>query len=75
MVRVRYNGEIMPREFISARSANICINKLVREILRDMPATKTKKQQKTISKEYVAGIRNKFSLVEEPVRLRKASGV
>jgi hypothetical protein len=72
MVKVKYDGKIMPREFKSARSANICINKLVREIIRDMPGMKTKKQQKTISKEYVAGIRNKFSLVEEPVRLKKA---
>ena len=72
MVRVRFNGKIMPREFKSARSANILINKLVREIIRDMPATKTKGQKKTVSKEYVAGIRNKFSLVEEPVKLRKA---
>jgi hypothetical protein len=72
MIRIRYEGKLYPREFISERSANICINKLVRELIRDLPGTKTKKQQKTVSKEYVAGIRNKFSLVEGSVKLRKA---
>jgi hypothetical protein len=72
MVKAKYGGKIMPREFTSVRSANICINKLVREIIRDMPATKTSRQKKTVSKEYIAGIRNKFSLVVEAVKLRKA---
>jgi hypothetical protein len=73
MVKVKFEEQILPREFISARSANICINKLIRKYIREnVPATKTKKQQKSLTKEYVAGIRNKFSLVEEPVRLKKA---
>lgn len=72
MIKIKYGDKIYPREFISERSANIMLNKLVRELISDMPATKTKRQQKTVSKEYVAGIRNKFSLVVEATKLRKA---
>ena len=72
MIKIKYEGKIYPREFISERSANIMINKLVRELISGLPATKTKKQQKTVSKEYIAGIRNKFSLVVEATRLRKS---
>lgn len=72
MIKIKFGEKIYPREFISERSANICINKLVREIIRDLPGTKTKRQYKTVSKEYVAGIRNKFSLVVEATKLRKA---
>lgn len=52
MIKIKYEGKIYPREFISERSANIMINKLVRELISGLPATKTKKQQKTVSKEY-----------------------
>ena len=67
MVKVKFGEKLLPKEFVSVRSANMALNKLVREYIKqNVPGGMNK-----VSKQYFNGLRNKFSVVEEPTRLRK----
>ena len=67
MVKVKFGEKLLPKEFVSVRSANMALNKLVREYIKQNVPGGLRK----VSKEYFRGLRNKFSVVEESIRLRK----